>query len=232
MSCYHDTGDLRTVAELEKLAPTEFKGFAALDGIVGREDGAIPRKYRELRRSPSRVRRSARIAWTFTRALRSEPARRAKRSPRRPSSRRRYARGGSDARRTHAEAVRQPLNDRSAIRKHRPRACRPDCGGAIAGLPRELLWLVHVVSEPLALLDHPCATRSSPASASASRCVVRSARAAGSFEANSSGLTPTIFGRQSGAARFGGRGGQGDVERRPASAPRRGPQAATVRLDD
>ena len=48
MSCYHDTGDLRTVAELEKLAPTEFKGFAALDGIVGREDGAIPRKYREL----------------------------------------------------------------------------------------------------------------------------------------------------------------------------------------
>ena len=48
MSCDDDTGDLRTVAVLEKLAPTEFKGFAALDGIVGREDGAIPRKYREL----------------------------------------------------------------------------------------------------------------------------------------------------------------------------------------
>jgi AhpD family alkylhydroperoxidase len=48
MSCYHDSDDLKTIGELEKLAPTEFKGFVALDGIVGREDGAIPRKYREL----------------------------------------------------------------------------------------------------------------------------------------------------------------------------------------
>lgn len=48
MTCYHDSDDLKTLAELEKLAPTEFKGFAALDSIVGRDDGAIPRKYREL----------------------------------------------------------------------------------------------------------------------------------------------------------------------------------------
>ncbi len=48
MSCYHDSDDLKTLGHLEKLAPAEFKGFAALDSIVGREDGAIPRKYREL----------------------------------------------------------------------------------------------------------------------------------------------------------------------------------------
>src|SRR5579862_3563796 len=34
--------------ELKKLAPDEFKGFVALDAIVGKENGAIPRKYREL----------------------------------------------------------------------------------------------------------------------------------------------------------------------------------------
>jgi AhpD family alkylhydroperoxidase len=48
MSCYHDSEDLKTIAQLEKLAPTELKAFAVLDGIVGRDDGAIPRKYREL----------------------------------------------------------------------------------------------------------------------------------------------------------------------------------------
>jgi len=31
-----------------KLAPTEFKAWLGLDNIVRREDGAIPRKYREL----------------------------------------------------------------------------------------------------------------------------------------------------------------------------------------
>lgn len=31
-----------------KLAPAEFKGFLELDAIVGRDDGKIPRKYREL----------------------------------------------------------------------------------------------------------------------------------------------------------------------------------------
>jgi len=33
---------------LQKLAPAEFKGFVELDKIVGRSDGAIPQKYREL----------------------------------------------------------------------------------------------------------------------------------------------------------------------------------------
>jgi len=45
---YHDAGDLRFLQEMSKLAPTEFKAWLALDKIVGREDGAIPRKYREL----------------------------------------------------------------------------------------------------------------------------------------------------------------------------------------
>jgi AhpD family alkylhydroperoxidase len=48
MSCYHDSDDLKKLGELKTLAPAEFKGFVALDAIVGREDGAIPHKYREL----------------------------------------------------------------------------------------------------------------------------------------------------------------------------------------
>jgi AhpD family alkylhydroperoxidase len=48
MNHYHDPADLKLLAELKKLAPEEFKGFVALDAIVGKEDGAIPRKYREL----------------------------------------------------------------------------------------------------------------------------------------------------------------------------------------
>lgn len=48
MSCYHDSDDLKMLGQLEKLAPTELKAFGVLDAIVGREDGAIPRKYREL----------------------------------------------------------------------------------------------------------------------------------------------------------------------------------------
>ena len=45
---YHDVGDLRFLKEMGKLAPTEFNAWLALDKIVAREDGAIPRKYREL----------------------------------------------------------------------------------------------------------------------------------------------------------------------------------------
>ncbi len=48
MSHYHDSDDLKILGEFKKLAPTEFKGFVELDAVVGREDGAIPRKYREL----------------------------------------------------------------------------------------------------------------------------------------------------------------------------------------
>ena len=45
---YHDAGDLRFLKEMRKLAPTEFNAWLALNNIVSREEGAIPRKYREL----------------------------------------------------------------------------------------------------------------------------------------------------------------------------------------
>lgn len=47
-SHYHDRSDLKLLKEMRKLAPEEFKAWASLDGIVAREDGRIPRKYREL----------------------------------------------------------------------------------------------------------------------------------------------------------------------------------------
>ena len=45
---YQDENDLKLLREMKALAPAEFQAWAALDGIVAREDGAIPRKYREL----------------------------------------------------------------------------------------------------------------------------------------------------------------------------------------
>ena len=45
---YHDVGDLRFLKEMSKLAPQDFNAWVGLDKIVGRDDGAIPRKYREL----------------------------------------------------------------------------------------------------------------------------------------------------------------------------------------
>jgi len=45
---YHDPADLRLLKEMNKLAPAEFTAWLNLDKIVAREDGAIPRKYREL----------------------------------------------------------------------------------------------------------------------------------------------------------------------------------------
>jgi AhpD family alkylhydroperoxidase len=45
---YHDPGDLRILKEMSKLAPNEFNAWVNLDSIVAREDGTIPRKYREL----------------------------------------------------------------------------------------------------------------------------------------------------------------------------------------
>ncbi len=48
MSHYHNENDLKLLKEMKAAAPEEFKVWAALDGIVGREDGKIPRKYREL----------------------------------------------------------------------------------------------------------------------------------------------------------------------------------------
>ncbi|HTJ25378.1 MAG TPA: carboxymuconolactone decarboxylase family protein [Candidatus Limnocylindria bacterium] len=45
---YTEHADLGGLRDLKQLAPTEFDGFVALDKIVGRTDGAIPQKYREL----------------------------------------------------------------------------------------------------------------------------------------------------------------------------------------
>jgi len=45
---YHDAGDLRFLKQMGKLAPNDFNAWLNLDKIVGRDDGAIPRKYREL----------------------------------------------------------------------------------------------------------------------------------------------------------------------------------------
>jgi AhpD family alkylhydroperoxidase len=45
---YHDSDDLKSLRDLKQLAPDDFKAFVALDSIIGREGGAIPRKYREL----------------------------------------------------------------------------------------------------------------------------------------------------------------------------------------
>jgi len=45
---YHDSDDLKRLGEFKHLAPKEFSAFVEFDKIVGRNDGAIPRKYREL----------------------------------------------------------------------------------------------------------------------------------------------------------------------------------------
>src|ERR1044072_8388382 len=45
---YHDPKDLGLLKEMRKAAPTEFEAWLNLDKIVGREDGALPRKIREL----------------------------------------------------------------------------------------------------------------------------------------------------------------------------------------
>ena len=45
---YHDENDLKLLKDMSKLAPTEFTAWVNLDRIVAREDGNIPRKYREL----------------------------------------------------------------------------------------------------------------------------------------------------------------------------------------
>lgn len=45
---YHDSDDLKILSEFKDLAPAEFSAFVDFDKIVGREDGAIPKKYREL----------------------------------------------------------------------------------------------------------------------------------------------------------------------------------------
>jgi AhpD family alkylhydroperoxidase len=48
MSHYYDEDNLKLLKDMAKLAPEEFKAWVNLDRIVAREDGRIPRKYREL----------------------------------------------------------------------------------------------------------------------------------------------------------------------------------------
>jgi len=45
---YHDENDVKLIREMRKVAPQDFNSWVGLNSIVGREDGAIPRKYREL----------------------------------------------------------------------------------------------------------------------------------------------------------------------------------------
>jgi AhpD family alkylhydroperoxidase len=45
---FHDPADLKLLKEMKKLAPGDFDAWVGLDKIVGRADGAIPKKYREL----------------------------------------------------------------------------------------------------------------------------------------------------------------------------------------
>jgi AhpD family alkylhydroperoxidase len=45
---YQDSEDLKHLGEFKRLAPTEFSAFVEFDETVGRDGGAIPRKYREL----------------------------------------------------------------------------------------------------------------------------------------------------------------------------------------
>ena len=45
---YHDSEDLKRLVEFKQLAPTEFSAFIEFDKTVGRDDGSIPRKFREL----------------------------------------------------------------------------------------------------------------------------------------------------------------------------------------
>ncbi len=48
MSAYHDSDDLKRLRDFKTLAPTEFKAWVGLEMTIGRQDGLIPQKYREL----------------------------------------------------------------------------------------------------------------------------------------------------------------------------------------
>jgi AhpD family alkylhydroperoxidase len=45
---YHDENDIKLMREMRKLAPEDFNAWLNLNNVVGRANGAIPRKYREL----------------------------------------------------------------------------------------------------------------------------------------------------------------------------------------
>lgn len=48
MSHYHDENDLKLFGEMRRLATEDFDAWLNLDKIVGRKDGVIGNKYREL----------------------------------------------------------------------------------------------------------------------------------------------------------------------------------------
>ena len=45
---YHDSNDLRLLKEMRNLSPSDFEAWLNLNNICNREDGAVPKKYREL----------------------------------------------------------------------------------------------------------------------------------------------------------------------------------------
>ncbi len=45
---YHDENDMKLMREMRKLAPDDFNAWLGLNNAVGRENGTIPKKYREL----------------------------------------------------------------------------------------------------------------------------------------------------------------------------------------
>ena len=45
---FHDETDLKLMREMRKLAADDFNGWLGLNTVVGRDNGAIPRKFREL----------------------------------------------------------------------------------------------------------------------------------------------------------------------------------------
>ena|SRR5688572_9850560 len=45
---YHDPADVKRLKDMRGLAGPDFEAWVAFNRIVGRADGAIPRKYREI----------------------------------------------------------------------------------------------------------------------------------------------------------------------------------------
>ncbi len=48
MSHYHDENDMKLLKDMAKLSPEEFTAWLNLNNIVGRTEGQVPVKYREL----------------------------------------------------------------------------------------------------------------------------------------------------------------------------------------
>jgi AhpD family alkylhydroperoxidase len=48
MSHFHGENDLKLLKEMSRLSPEEFNAWLNLNNIVGRENGQIPKVYREL----------------------------------------------------------------------------------------------------------------------------------------------------------------------------------------